>query len=106
MGLQLPTTIPALNETEKIEFNDKIIHARLFALASAATWLISEYDEREQVAFIYCDLFGNGQEAEWGYVSIAELESLSWCGVPRIEVDVHFSPKPFRDCVRADGSII
>lgn len=101
MGLQLPTTIPALNATEKVDANDKIMHVRLFALASAATWLIAEYDPEEKVAFGYADLNGAGREggAEWGYISIEELESLKYLGIPRVERDVHFEPRKFSECI-------
>lgn len=106
MGLQLPTSTPALYATEKVDANDKIIHARLFVLASASTFLIAEYNPDEKVAFGYVDLYGNGDLAEWGNISIEELESLKWCGIPQVQRDAHFSPKPFRECVRANGSII
>lgn len=108
MGLKLPPNLPPIESTDSIPFNEKTIAARLFALNSAATWLIAEYDPKEKIAFGYCDLYGQGREggAEWGYVSIAELESLNFMGIPRIEVDAHFTPKPFADCVRPDGTII
>lgn len=104
--LKLSSNIPKLYATEKVDAKDKVIQARLFALNSAATWLIVEYDPEEKVAFGYADLHGGGQDAEWGYISIAELESLKFMGIPRVEVDRHFTPKPFAECVRPDGSII
>jgi len=109
MGLKLPqTSIPRLDSTDATPFSDKTIFARLFALGSAATWLIAEYDPDERIAFGYADLFGQGSAsgAEWGYVSIQELEELRFLGVPRIKVDSGFQPRPFTDCVRPDGTII
>lgn len=108
MGLNLPPNLPQIDSTDSIPFNEKTIAARLFALGSPATWLIAEYCPTERVAFGYADLFGQGGAggAEWGYVSIAELESLYFMGIPRIEVDAHFTPKPFRECVRPDGTTI
>lgn len=109
MGLNLPpTSIPRLDSTDATPFSDKTIHARLFALGSAATWLIAEYDPDERIAFGYCDLFGQGETggAEWGYVSIDELEELRFLGIPRVELDAHFTPRPFAACVRPDGTII
>jgi len=108
MGLKLPTNLPPLDSTDSTPFAEKTIVARIFALGSAATWLIAEYDPEEKVAFGYADLFGQGSSggAEWGYVSIAELEELRFLGIPRVEVDAHFTPQPFRECVRADGTII
>jgi len=108
MGLNLPLNLPTLDSTDTTPFEGKTIFARLFALGSAATWLIAEYDPADKVAFGYADLFGQGEAggAEWGYLSIDELEELRFLGIPRVELDVHFTPKPFRECVRADGSII
>lgn len=106
MGLNLPLNLPTLDTTDGIPLQEKTIVARLFALGSPATWLIAEYDPEEKVAFGYADLFGGGQDAEWGYVSVAELESLKFMGIPRVEVDAQFTPKSFADCVRADGTII
>jgi len=108
MGLNLPLNLPTLDTTDSTPFAEKTVHARLFALGSAATWLICECDPKEKIAFGYCDLFGQGAAggAEWGYVSIEELESLKFMGIPRVEVDAHFTPRRFAECVRPDGTII
>ena len=106
MGLNLPPNLPQLDSTDSTPFAEKTIVARLFALGCAATWLIAEYDPEERIAFGYADLHGGGQDAEWGYVSIAELESLKFRGVPRVELDSHFTPRRFAECVRPDGTII
>ncbi|MBS1712641.1 MAG: DUF2958 domain-containing protein [Armatimonadetes bacterium] len=88
--------IPPLHATESTPAEDKTIHARLFALASTATWFIAEFDVEEQVALGFVDL-GDPTCAEWGYISVAALESLRWLGVPRVEFDVHFTPIRFTD---------
>jgi hypothetical protein len=108
MGLKLPPNLPSLDSTDAIPFEGKTIFARLFALGSAGTWLLAEHDADQKVAFGYADLFGQGEAggAEWGYVSIDELEELRFLGIPRVEVDAHFTPKPFGECVRPDGTII
>lgn len=106
MGLKLSPDLPPLDSTDSTPFAEKTIHARLFALGSPSTCLIAEYDPEDKVAFGYADLFGGGQDAEWGYVSIEELESLKFMGIPRVEVDAHFTPRPFAECVRPDGTII
>jgi len=108
MALKLPTNLPPLDSTDSTPFAEKTVHARLFALGSAATWLICECDPQARIAFGYCDLFGQGSAggAEWGYVSIEELEELRFVGIPRVELDANFTPRPFAECVRADGTII
>ena len=108
MGLNLPPNLPPLDSTDSTPIAEKTVHARLFALGSAATWLICECDPQEKIAFGYCDLFGQGAAggAEWGSISIEELEELKFMGIPRVELDAHFIPRPFAECVRADGTII
>lgn len=97
LTLQLAAlNIPPLYATEPTPAEDKLIVARLFALASVATWYVAEYDPEQGLAFGYADL-GDPTCAEWGYVSIAELESLRWLGVPRVELDVHFTSTRFAD---------
>lgn len=105
--LKLPSNIPPLYATEKVDTDDKVMYARLFALNSAATWLVAEFDPEEGVIYGYCDLYGQGREggAEWGYTSLAELESLKFMGIPRVEVDAHFTPKTFKECISPDGRI-
>lgn len=88
--------IPPLYATESTPAEDKTIHARLFSLAFAATWYIAEFDAEQALAYGYADL-GDPTCGEWGYVSIVELESLHWLGVPRVEVDSHFTPTRFTD---------
>lgn len=88
--------IPPLYATEATPAEDKVICARLLALASAATWFIVEFDPVQQLAFGYADL-GDPNCAEWGYVDVRELELLRWLGVPRVELDSNFTPTCFRD---------
>jgi len=58
MGLNLPLhELPNLEETDATPVAEKTIVARLFAVGSAATWLIAEYDPEEKVAFGYTALF-------------------------------------------------
>jgi hypothetical protein len=97
-------SIPPLYATESVEANNKTIFARLFALASAATWFIAEYDPEEQLAFGYADL-GDPTCAEWGYVDVRELELLRWLGVPRVELDLHFSPTKFAELERGSACV-
>lgn len=70
--------------------SDPVVGVKLFHPFGSGTWFLTEYDPEEKLAFGYatglaCD--------EWGYVSIAELESVTFHGVQTIEVDLSFSPK-------------
>jgi hypothetical protein len=108
MGLKLPPHIPPLYSSESTSLAEKIVYVRLFALGSAATWLIAEYDPSERIAFGYADLFGEGSAggAEWGYICLEELEEIEFMGIRRVEVDRSFVANPFSNCVRNDGTII
>lgn len=108
MPLKLPKNIPALYAQEKTPSEDQMVYARLFALGSAATWLVTEFNPQDKVIYCYADLYGQGKQggAEWGYSSIREMEELKFLGIPRIEVDLHFTPKKFSECVTEDGRIL
>lgn len=88
--------LPPLYATEATPSEDKVVCARLFALASAATWYVVEFDPEQGLAFGYADL-GDPTCAEWGYIDLRELELLRWLGVPRVELDTNFTPTCFRD---------
>ncbi len=73
--------IPRLYETENIPLKDKLIYLHFFIFGS--DWYIAEYDG-EDLFFGYAILNGDTQCAEWGYISFAELKSISIGG---IEID-------------------
>lgn len=104
---QLESTLPALYATDSTPAEDKQVICKFFALGSAATWLICEYDPEGRVFFGYADLFGQGTYggAEWGYISLEELESLRLGSIPRVERDIHFTPRKFSECVDGEGRI-
>ena len=117
--------LPMLDANAKTPTNEIMVKARLFALASGATWLITEAnavtkDGKEKsladatnddlddvMMFGYADLYQQGRVggAEFGYISLAELESMRLGPIPRVEFDSHFTPKPFAECVHPDGRI-
>lgn len=80
--------VPALYATENVKAGEKIVHAKFFNAWGAGTWYMVEYNPSTQIAFGFADI-GYG---EWGYFSMAELQS-----TPQIERDIHFSPKAWRE---------
>ena len=76
--------------------DDALVYLHYFG--GSADWWITEKDmEVEQhQAFGYADLFGDGQCAELGYISLVEL-----CGIAGVELDLHWTPKTLRE-VKAD----
>ncbi|MCW2643761.1 MAG: hypothetical protein JWP76_6067 [Dactylosporangium sp.] len=62
------------------------------------TWLITEYDPHQRIAFGWCDL-GLGTP-ELGYVSLDEVMSLRIPPIgARIERELCFTPRPLRDAI-------
>ncbi len=52
---------------------DPLVIAKLFDPCGSATWLLTEYDPLERIAFGYA--IGLAED-EFGYVSLTELESI------------------------------
>ena len=82
--------IPLLYAQQDAE--DPIVHIKLFTPCSSWTWLLTEYDPEEQLAFGFCYDASYPEGAELGYVSIAELKSVMLRGIPAVERDLHFQP--------------
>jgi hypothetical protein len=89
-----PTTvtaaIPPLYGTENVPVGDKVLHLHYFA--AACDWWIAEYDPATGTAFGYACL-GDPQNAEWGYVSLPELEQVNvHHGLLIVERDLDWTP--------------
>lgn len=68
-------TWPAMYATEEVAAPDKRIVAKYFG--PAGDWWITEIDQRTGEAFGYAQLAGMQDMAEWGYIDMSELESLT-----------------------------
>lgn len=80
---------PKLYEQDNVPFADKMVYgAFIIPFKSNWTWYMTEYDSEQKLAFGLV----LGHEAEWGYFSIEELQSL---GAQRLLL-VDF-PKTFRE---------
>ncbi len=53
---------------------DPVIVAKFFNPTGAGTWYATEYDPKDKMFFGYVSIFGDWND-EWGYFSLAELES-------------------------------
>jgi hypothetical protein len=85
--------IPALySQSEK--GSDAIVHVKLFTPDSNWTWYLTEYDPADRLAFGLCVFF---VEAEMGYVSLAELETVRGPMGLRVERDLYWTPRPLRE---------
>lgn len=84
----LNAKIPKLYETDGISFDQKTVHEIYVLEKIQFYWLVVEYDPAEKLAFGYANL-NDDLNAEWGYISIAELEENGVCRMER------FTPKSF-----------
>src|SRR5436309_2275952 len=95
LTVELRKRLPPLYSQEKV--NDPIVHAKFFTPDSNWTWLVTE-GEQDETDFRFFG-FVIGQEREWGYFLLSELESARGpLGLP-IERDLYFQPAPFSKVV-------
>ena len=73
MTLTRPTGAPALYSQDGLGFR-AVVHEHYFV--GSCDWLVTEYSPDDDLAFGWACLNGDRQNAELGYVSIAELESV------------------------------
>jgi hypothetical protein len=90
------TTIPPLYATEDVKAGDKLVVLHYFL--GGSEWFISELDTDEHIAFGWCILSGDIDNAEWGYVSLHELETLNYQG-HIVERDREWVPRIARECL-------
>jgi len=83
--------IPPLYSTEEVETEDKTIVCKFFALGSGWTWYVVEGERQEDGDYLFFGLV-HGQEKEWGYFSLSELESIKWHGIDGVNVTYTLTP--------------
>lgn len=93
MPRELAAQLPALYANEG-QGQEAIALLKLFTPWSNWTWYASEYDPDERVGFGVAV----GHERELGYFSLAELEELRGPRGLRVERDLHWSPRPLKEC--------
>ncbi len=96
--------IPALYSTKTIPTEDKVVYAyfRIFN----SHWYVVEWDSVDSY-FAFCILNGDLQMAEWGYVSLSDLNQIKVMGQFEVEFDTYWEPKPAGEVelIRRGGGI-
>lgn len=88
--------LPTLYSTEDIPLGDKVLVCKFFTPDAQWTWFACEFDG-DELFFGYVI----GLEAEWGYFSLSELESIRGpLGLP-IERDLNFRPQSIGPLLRS-----
>lgn len=83
-------SLPRLYATEKLATEDKLAVVKFFHPMGRATWYGVEFDGDDRF-FGYCVSPLGPDCDEWGYFSLAELESVSVMGLG-VERDLHWNP--------------
>ena len=103
-----PGDTPRLYEQDGKGY-EATVYAHYFA--ASHDWLVTEYSPDEDIAFGWCCLNGDRQNAELGYTSLAELERVRWpvmvglgretrvAGYLGIELDEHWQQMPLREAI-------
>ena len=68
--------IPPPYATENTKIVDTVIHLHYLIPGCATDWWIAELDPATGLAYGYARLAGDDANAEWGYLSLPELEAL------------------------------
>lgn len=74
------------------EVEDPIVVAKFFNPTGAGTWYATEYEPESQLFFGYVSIFGDRCD-EWGYFSLAELETYRGKYGLGIERDLYLGEK-------------
>jgi ABC-type Zn uptake system ZnuABC Zn-binding protein ZnuA len=71
---------------------EAIAQVKFFSLGSDWRWFATEFDGEDT-------FFGlvQGFENELGYFSLSELQSVKFMGIPAIERDINWKPKPLKE---------
>ena len=72
---------------------DPIVIAKFFYPAGSGTWYATEYNPKSRLFFGYVSIFGDWND-EWGYFSLAELESFTGKFGLGIERDLYWQEMP------------
>ena len=72
MTKQLEKRFAQVGSQENVK--DPVIVAKFFNPQGSGTWYATEYEPEEKMFFGYVSIFGDWND-EWGYFSLAELES-------------------------------
>jgi len=78
-------SIPRLYETEEIDLPQKLVHLHFFLAGS--DWYAVEFDGTE-LFWGFVILNGDLDNAEWGYFSFKELQSLRVAGFLRVDCEI------------------
>jgi len=98
---EIERNIPALYSTENTAESDKSIAVKFFTPWTGWTWYAVEGERNEDGDFLFFGLV-HGQDREWGYFTLAELESIVGPMGMKIERDMYFDKMTINDVAPVD----
>lgn len=96
MTKEIEAKTPRLYANEERSAEETMITAKFFTPDSNWTWYVTEYDPEQRLCFGLVD----GFEAELGYFSLDEIESVTGPLGLSVERDRHFTPCTLADMQR------
>ena len=90
---EIEKKLPAIYGTENISAADKVVQVKYFCPWNSWTWYGVEFDSETNKFFGFVDGFAG----EWGYFSLDELAEITHSSGLKIERDMYFQPKPFKE---------
>lgn len=89
---ELKRQFPGIKETEGTPVEEKKVIAKFFTPWTSWTWYAVEFDGKDE-------FFGlvHGQEKEWGYFTLTELEYIRGPAGLKIERDMYFGQPLIKD---------
>ena len=88
--------MPKLYSTDKEGGNaTNIVQGHFFV--AGCDWYVTEYDPEDRIFFGFAILNGDYQMAEWGLISLKELEDLTIGGIMEVDYDKHWSKPQVKD---------
>ena len=94
MPPEIAAQMPAFYSQEE-QGENAIARVKLFTPWTNWTWYASGYDPVQRLCFGVVV----GHEREYGYFTLTELEEIRGPGGLQIERDLHWTPKPLKECV-------
>ena len=98
MTKELEKQMPRIGS--QAEVDDPIVYAVFFNPTGSGYWLAYEYDPVEKLFFGYVSIFNDWND-EFGYFSLEELEEYRGMFGLGIERDLHWTPMPLSEAVKA-----
>lgn len=93
--------LPKIGSTDG-QGDNAIAQVKFFSPVGGSTWYITEFDGNDEM-FGFVRLNDWNDDAELGYISLSELESVKLGFGLKIERDMHWAPKKLSECKKELG---